>query len=193
MKINFNDIAIPDRYKIMSQTIVPRPIAWIVTQNKEGIINIAPFSYFNALSSEPPTLIVSIGHKKDGTPKDTLQNIRNTHKATICLTPPHLLEKMFQSSEALPHNQSEKEKFGIETQIFLNDYPPMIEGVETAYFCDFFQEINIGGKTVPIIMKINTVYLDEKIITNKERWHIEAKAVGRIGKWFATDYEIIKL
>lgn len=192
MNLKFEDLDKTSRYKIMSQTVVPRPIAWVVTENN-GIINVAPFSYFMALSSEPPTLLVSVGHKKDGKPKDTLRNTLETGKATICITPPELVEKMFASSESLGDNESEAEKFGIETVTILDDYPPMVKGVEVAYFCDFFRKVDIGGTTVPLIYKINTVFLDDKVITNKERLHIDFDAVGRIGKKFALEYKTIEL
>ena len=68
-----------EKYKLMAQTIIPRPIAWVVTQD-EDITNIAPFSYFIGLSSDPASVLISVGHKSDGTPKDTLRNIRKTKK-----------------------------------------------------------------------------------------------------------------
>jgi flavin reductase (DIM6/NTAB) family NADH-FMN oxidoreductase RutF len=105
MNIDFNKVNPTDIYKLMSHSIIPRPIAWIVTrQNK--ITNIAPFSYFTALSSNPPTMIVSIGHKADGTPKDTLENIRKTGACTICIAHPKQLNKMHFSSKSLAANQS---------------------------------------------------------------------------------------
>jgi len=82
MLFDFAKLDKAKRYKLMSSSIIPRPIAWIVTKQND-IINIAPFSYFTALSSNPPTLLVSIGHKRtDNTPKDTLRNIRETKKCT---------------------------------------------------------------------------------------------------------------
>ena len=79
MLINYAAIDPNTRYKLMSQTVTPRPIAWVVTEDG-GIVNIAPFSYFAPLSSEPPVVVVSVGHKKDGSPKDTLANIQKTKK-----------------------------------------------------------------------------------------------------------------
>ncbi len=192
MNIKFSELDKLMRYKIMSQTVIPRPIAWVVTENN-GIVNIAPFSYFMALSSEPPTLLVSVGHKKDGTPKDTLRNTLDTGKATICITPPSMVEKMFATSEVLPLAESEAVKFGIETWKVKENYPPMIKGVQVAYFCDFFRKVDIGGSTIPLIYQIEAVYLDDSIITDKERMHINFDAVGRIGKKFALEYKTIEL
>ena len=106
MLIDYKDQELTQKYQLMAQTIIPRPIAWIVTEDKDGIINVAPFSYFIGLSSQPPTVLVSIGHKADGTPKDTLQNIRETKKCTICMVDEAHLEMMHFSSKGLPHKES---------------------------------------------------------------------------------------
>ena len=145
MLIDYSQKQLTQRYQLMAQTIIPRPIAWIVTYNTQGEINIAPFSYIMGLSSEPPTMVVSIGHKKDGSPKDTLQNIRDTRKCTICMVEEKDLEKMHFSSKGLGKDESEAEVFDIPTKELVDGYPPMIEGVPSAYFCDFNQEIDLGG------------------------------------------------
>ena len=76
------DTKLNENYKLMAQTILPRPIAWVVTEDN-GVVNIAPFSYFIGLSSEPASVLISVGHKADGTPKDTLANLRKHKKCTI--------------------------------------------------------------------------------------------------------------
>jgi len=86
------DTKVNETYKLMAQTIIPRPIAWVVTED-EGVVNIAPFSYFIGLSSEPASVLISVGHKADGTPKDTLANIRKNQKCTICMVQESDLEK----------------------------------------------------------------------------------------------------
>ena len=83
MILDYKDIDDLNRYKIMSGTVIPRPIAWIVTED-EGVLNAAPFSYFIPISSNPALLIVAIGKKDDGSPKDSLANILKHKKATIC-------------------------------------------------------------------------------------------------------------
>ncbi len=179
MIVGFEELQLKDRYKIMSRSIIPRPIAWIVTE-RNGI-NVAPFSYFTGLSSEPPTLIVSIGHKKDGSPKDTLVNIMQTKKCTICSVTPQHLEQMHQSSESLEYGQSEAERFGIHTKRVVEEYPPIILGSPTALFCTLYQTIELGGsKTIPLILQIQKAYLDDA--HTAEGFDIDFVAVGRVGK-----------
>jgi len=98
MFIDYREKAASQRYQLMAQSIIPRPIAWVVTEN-DGVINVAPFSYFIGLSSEPATLLISVGHKSDGSEKDTLRNLRKSKKCTICMVDEELLEKMHFSSK----------------------------------------------------------------------------------------------
>jgi flavin reductase (DIM6/NTAB) family NADH-FMN oxidoreductase RutF len=118
------DTKLNENYKLMAQTILPRPIAWVVTEDN-GVVNIAPFSYFIGLSSEPASVLISVGHKADGTPKDTLANIRKNQKCTICMVEEKDLEKMHFSSKGLEKDESEAEQFDIETEVMVEGYPPM--------------------------------------------------------------------
>jgi len=179
------DTKLNENYKLMAQTILPRPIAWVVTED-DGIINIAPFSYFIGLSSEPATVLISVGHKPDGTPKDTLANIRKNKKCTICMVEEENLEKMHFTSKGLDKDKSEAEVFNIPTKNLIDGYPPIIEGVPSAYFCTFNQEINLGDSlTIPIVLNVKEIFVDDRIITNKERLTISFKPVARIGKSYA--------
>jgi flavin reductase (DIM6/NTAB) family NADH-FMN oxidoreductase RutF len=179
------DKTVNETYKLMAQTIIPRPIAWVVTED-EGIVNIAPFSYFIGLSSNPATVLISVGHKLDGSPKDTLANIRKNGKCTICMVAEKDLEKMHFSSKGVDKEISEAEMFDIETVSLLDAYPPMIEGVPSAYFCELNQEIDLGGgSTIPLILNVKQIFVSNEVITDKERLTISFSPVARIGKSYA--------
>jgi len=178
------DTKLNENYKLMAQTIIPRPIAWVVTEDN-GVINIAPFSYFIGLSSEPATLLISVGHKLDGEPKDTLANIRKNRKCTICMVEPSHLKQMHSSSKGLPKEISEAEVFDISTTTLIDGYPPMIDGVPVAYFCELNQEIDIGGSTIPLILNLKEVFVDDRVTTDKESLTISFEPVARIGKKYA--------
>ena len=184
MIYNFNEVEALDRYKLMANTIIPRPIAWIVTEDK--VVNVAPFSYFTGLSGNPATILVSIGHKANGEKKDTLVNILKTKKATVCIVDDSFYEKLDATKEELPHDESEADKFNLELIKPFEDYPAMIKGARTAFFCDFFQTVEIGGKTIPTILEIKNMYIDDKILTDKENIRINFDdALARVGKSYA--------
>ncbi|SFV55161.1 Nitrilotriacetate monooxygenase component B [hydrothermal vent metagenome] len=179
------DKALNETYKLMAQTIIPRPIAWVVTED-EGVVNIAPFSYFIGLSSEPASVLVSVGHKHDGTPKDTLANIRKHQKCTICMVQESDLEKMHFSSKGLDKELSEAEIFDIKIERLAEGYPPVIKGVPSAYFCELNQEIDLGGgSTIPLVLNVKQIFVDDAVITDRERLTISFDPVARIGKSYA--------
>ena len=152
----------------------------------EGVVNIAPFSYFIGLSSDPASVLISVGHKADGTPKDTLANIRKHQKCTICMVEENDLEKMHLSSKGLDKEVSEAEMFNIETVFLTEGYPPMVKGVPSAYFCELNQEIDLGGgSTIPLVLNVKQIFVDDEVIVDKERLTIAFKPVARIGKSYA--------
>ena len=87
MEFDFEVLAASDRYKLLTSTIVPRPIAWVTTVSKNGVRNAAPFSFFNAMSNDPALLAIGIMNKADGTPKDTARNILATGEFVVNLVP----------------------------------------------------------------------------------------------------------
>jgi len=179
------DKTVNETYKLMAQTIIPRPIAWVVTED-EGVVNIAPFSYFIGLSSDPASVLISVGHKPDGTPKDTLANLRKNRKCTICMVEEKDLEKMHFSSKDVDKGISEAALFDIETETVAEGYPPMIKGVPSAYFCELNQEIDLGGgSTIPLVLNVKEIFVDDAVITDKERLTISFDPVARIGKSYA--------
>ncbi len=186
MVIDYADKELTQRYQLMAQTIIPRPIAWIITQNEQGLLNVAPFSYFMGLSSEPATMIVSIGHKSDGSEKDTLRNIRQNGKCTICMVDEAHLETMHFSSKELHETESEATTFNIKTKEVVAGFPPMVEGVPSAFFCEFYQEITLkGSKTIPLVVEIKEQFIDEAILADKEKMILDYEPVARVGKSYA--------
>ncbi|HFC03387.1 MAG TPA: flavin reductase family protein [Nitratifractor salsuginis] len=185
MKIDYAKIPASDRYKLMAQSVVPRPIAWIVTED-EGVLNLAPFSYFTPLSSEPATLIVSVGHRPDGRPKDTLANLRKHGRCTLCLVSPELLEPMHCSSKPLSHEESEAKRFDIPMTGIFEGFPPMVEGAPSAFACTLLQEVELeGSKTRPLILKIEEQYIDDSCVVNPERLYLDCELIARVGPNYA--------
>lgn len=184
MLYDFIEQAPASRYKLMSQSVIPRPIAWIVTEDG-ATVNVAPFSYFTPLSSEPPTLIVSVGHKSDGIPKDTLSNLRRHGVCTVCMVGELHLDPMHFSSKELPHAQSEVETFDIATEAIVTDFPPIISGAPVAFFCRLHQELDLGGKTVPLVLQIEKQFVRDDCLSDPERLTIRYDPVARTGRHYA--------
>jgi flavin reductase (DIM6/NTAB) family NADH-FMN oxidoreductase RutF len=185
MLIDFKEKTASERYHLMSSTVIPRPIAWIATEGE--VLNIAPFSYFTPLSSEPATLIVSIGHRTDGTPKDTLRNLRESKKCVVCIIDEDHFESMHLSSKGLDAAQSEIKVFDITTKTMIEGFPPMPEGIKIAFFCEYLQEVDLkGSRTIPVIIEIKHLYLDNEIISDTEKITLAFSSIARVGRKYAT-------
>lgn len=107
-------ISTQERYKLMIGSIVPRPIAWVSTLSPKGVPNLAPFSFFNAVCSEPPIISVSIMRRgSDGQKKDTLNNIEATGEFVVQIVSEPLVQAMNQTAAEYPPNISEFEAAGL--------------------------------------------------------------------------------
>lgn len=127
----------------MLQGIVPRPIARVVTESADGVTNVAPFSYFTGVSSEPPLVMISVQYQSDGSLKDTLRNIRETGVATICTVRPSDTSKMHSSASRV--QESEAKLFGIDVEKTLSDYAPRVSTAPTAMMCSLEREVSFDG------------------------------------------------
>lgn len=181
MIIDYSEVNDLNRYKIMSDTVTPRPIAWIVTED-DGVINAAPFSYFVPLSSNPPVVIVSIGKKDDGTPKDTLHNILKNKKATICFVNKDNCQDVKNCAMPLDKKESEIKTYEIDVQKPLEDFPAMIASTQTALFCEFYKTVELPGNTTPVILEVKKQFIEDGRLDEKSHVHVEN--VGRSGAYF---------
>jgi len=181
MILDYKDINDLNRYKIMSGTVIPRPIAWIVTED-EGVLNCAPFSYFIPISSNPALVLVAIGQKDDGSPKDSLANILNKKKATICFAKKEHADLVQKCAAPLGKDESEIEKYEIEVKEAKEGYPPMIASCESALFCEYYDTYEIPSKTTPVILEVKHQFIEDDKIN--ERNHVNIDNIGRCGVTF---------
>ncbi len=173
---NTTELNSTEIYHLMAQTVIPRPIAWIVTED-EGVVNIAPFSFFTPLSADPATVIVSIGTKSDGSPKDTMANIIKNRRCTICMVDEYNLEKMHYSSAELDRSISEAKQYDIELESTFDSYPPRVQNATVAYACTLNQLIDLGDtRTQPIVLNIEQIYTHDTQ---------QLKPVARVGRAYS--------
>ena len=185
LNYTIKDLELIDVYKLISNTVTPRPIAWISTLSSQGVLNLAPFSYFTPLSSKPATLLISIGHKADGTPKDTLKNLRETKKCSIVIAMPQELKALNDSANPLDYNNSEFSTFNIESKAAEADFPAIPKSAKIALFCEYYKEVELeGSKTIPTIVEVKKVFVDDSLILDKEpvKINIERPTLARVGK-----------
>ncbi len=102
MQIDPSQHSAPDNYKLLTNLVVPRPIAWVTSQNADGVVNLAPFSFFNAVSGNPIYLIVSVGVNDAGEMKDTAKNILASGEFVVNMVTEELFDAMNVSAADFP-------------------------------------------------------------------------------------------
>jgi len=128
----------------MVGTILPRPIAWVSTVAPDGRTNLAPFSFFQGVTANPPTLMFVPVNNRDGGKKDTVRNIELVPEFVVNLVPRALAESMNRTSALLPYGESEFEAFGIARAPSSRVRPPRVDGAPVAFECALHQIVHIG-------------------------------------------------
>lgn len=110
MELDFTGALADRAYPILASLVCPRPIAWVTTLNPDGSVNVAPFSFFNLVGTEPPLLMFCPGDRDDGTPKDSARNARDRGEFVVNLVDDPLAEVMVRTSASLPPGESEAQR-----------------------------------------------------------------------------------
>ncbi len=187
MILDFDELTANQRYFQTIQTLLPRPIAWALSENDGGGFNLAPFSYFTAVCSEPPLVMISMSRKTETEPKDTCANITARERFVIHIPSRDDLEAMNASSATLPAGISEVEHLGLELTDFDGFPLPRLKSAKVAYGCSLYEIKEIGDAPQTLIFgKIERMYLDDSILELRDDGRIKVDAarldpVARLG------------
>ena len=144
MHLDFATLPPRTAYSWMTTTILPRPIAWVSTISADGKTNLAPFSFFQAITSNPPTLMFVPANNREGLPKDTLRNVEATREFVVNVVPFALAETMNACAALLPYGESEFAAFGIEATPSTHVRPPRVAASPVAFECALHSVTRIG-------------------------------------------------
>lgn len=183
MIIQPNKISSKERYKLAIGTILPRPIAWVSTINKEGIPNLAPFSYFTVASVSPLTLLFCPQNPQDDVKKHTQQNIEAVPEFVINLTNEETAEAMNLSATDLPLGDSEFDFAGVTPVASETISVPRVAEAPVAFECKLQQLISIsekaGGGTV-IFGEVTCIHIRDDIYVDGYVQLEQLKPIGRL-------------
>ena len=144
MLLDFSALSPRDAYQWMTLTILPRPIAWVSTISANGRTNLAPFSFFQGICANPPTLMFVPVNNRQGIKKDTVRNIEAVPEFVVNLVSHSLAEKMNATAALLPYGESEFEKFGITAAPSGRVRPPRVADAPVAFECRLDRFVHIG-------------------------------------------------
>ncbi|WP_096816976.1 flavin reductase family protein [Lactococcus fujiensis] len=163
-------------YKLMSGSIIPRPIAWVTTQNRSGLVNVAPFSFFNVVSSQPPLVSIAFTAKKD-----TFNNIMATKEAVIHLISSQNVKEMNLTASKLNSNESEADKYDLELIPSQRVTVPSLKNSLVRFETVLYKHIPLENDAQFVILKLKNFIFDEEVL-EESSLHILAEKLDPVAR-----------
>lgn len=157
-------------YATMIRAITPRPIAWVSTISPRGFSNLAPFSYFNGICSQPAALMFSPVNRLDGSKKDTVRNIESNGQFVVNLVPFTIAESMFKTAGDYEYETSEFESVGLTEKSSEWVKPPRVAETSIQFECELIQIVPVGEGPLAanvIIGKILLMHISDDILDDQ--------------------------
>ena len=169
MIITPEDLSPERRYYLMSSCIVPRPIAWVGTLNEDGSHNLAPYSYFNAISATPPIIGIGIGRAHDKPEKDTLRNARRTGELAVSIPTLDQANLVEASAENLPYGDDEFKHCGLTPRLGQAVSAPIVAEAKVSLECIVYDVIPIKRSNSTLLLaEIKVFHILDTILDDKQ-------------------------
>lgn len=198
MQINLQDLDMREAYKLLTGVIVPRPIGWVSTLNRDGVRNLAPFSFFNGVSIIPPTVSVSIYNtppgpgRTDGV-KDTLRNIKVTGEFVVHIVSESLGETMNMTATDYPPDMDDFAMTGLAAVASEKVRPDRIAEAAVAMECRLHGLMPVGpgfGGATLVVGEVVLLHLRDDIVN--ERNHIDIHVLQPIARIGGPEYIVVR-
>ncbi len=194
MEFSASDLSATELYKLLTGAVVPRPIAWVSTRSETGGLNLAPFSFFNAVCANPPTLMVSVGSRDDGRPKDTALNARATGQFVINVTTEEVVEAMNATAVDAPPGEDEFRLVGLTPAPSSVVAPPRVAESPVSFECRLAQTLSIGSNTLLFGEVLHLHVRDDVYLPHHKIDALALRPVGRLsGPQYARVQEVFSI
>jgi flavin reductase (DIM6/NTAB) family NADH-FMN oxidoreductase RutF len=185
-------------YKLLASTVTPRPIAWVTTISNAGVLNAAPYSFFNVMGSVPPTVAIGIMAAPGRGFKDTARNVLETGEFVINLVPEGLAEAMNLTCMDAPPEESELDIAGLEPAPAAHVRPPRIAASPVALECVTLSSVNVSAEQLIVIGKVLAIHVDDPFLLDVERGHVDTPRLGLIGRmhgagWYTRTADLFQI
>ncbi len=188
MQIDPSSSGVVDVYQYLVGIVTPRPIAWVTTLSPAGVVNLAPFSFFNAFGANPPVVVFSPTLRRDGTKKDTLLNLEKLGEFVVHTAVASLAEKVNLSSKEIPPDESEVTLTGLTAVPSVKVKPPRIKEAPVAMECVVKQIIPCGSGPIAanlVIGEVVMIHVADDVLDGKGGVDPrKLKTVARLGGAF---------
>ena len=182
MLFDFATLSAKDRYKLLVSTIVPRPIAWVVTQDPAGVLNAAPYSFFNAFANEPPVVVIGVGARTEGDFKDTGGNIRRTGQFVVNLVAEENAPAMNVTAIEFGPEVDELREAGLHTLPSTRVAPPRIAESPVAFECELMQAMDLAGNRSLVIGRVLAMHVRDDAVMDPARCYIDTPRLNLVGR-----------
>jgi flavin reductase (DIM6/NTAB) family NADH-FMN oxidoreductase RutF len=187
--INPQELSVKENYKFLTGSIIPRPIAFVTTLSSDGVLNAAPFSYFNALTSDPPLIAISVG-RKDGIQKDTSRNAEELGEFVVHIPDETYINAVNLTAANLERDQSEVELTNLTKAQSVKVGVPGIAESKIRMECIVEQIIPLGGtpdkpSTDLLIGRVVHYHISDELYQNGR---IDADKLKPVGRLAGTNY-----
>ncbi len=194
MRYDMSELAPPERYKLMVNTITPRPIAWVVTIDAQGTRNAAPFSFFNAMVAEPPLVVLGISpdNARAGVGmKDTLRAIKETGEFTVSLVHEANLEAMNVTAANAPPEVDEVALAKLEIAASVHVKPPYIATAPAAFECRLWQLIEPAPNAGIVLGEVLAMHIEDRLLGDEDgRLRIDNPAMKLVGRTYGAGWYV---
>lgn len=181
LHFDFATLAPAEVYKLVAGVVVPRPIAWVSTLGEGGHVNLAPYSFFGLMGSDPAVVAFGPGDRADGTPKDTALNIGRGGEFTVNLVSFDLAAVMNATATDFPHGMGEPETLGVALAPGVRVRVPRVAQSPASLECREVETVLIG-RTRVILGEVLGLHLRADAVQNLERHHVNTAALDLVGR-----------
>jgi len=163
-------------YRLLTAVVVPRPIAWVSSLSADGVLNLAPHSFYSVACARPPILLfTSVGKK------DTLRNVKETGEFVVNLATARLLDEVNDTSARFAPEQSEPDALGIAMEPSRRVRPPRVAGSPVSLECLLHSTTELGDSTL-VLGDVQLMTVEEDVITDGHPQYALLDPLARLGK-----------
>ena len=197
MLFDFAKIPGQECYKLLVSTVTPRPIAWVVSQDAKGVLNAAPFSFFNVFSGNPAVVAIGIGNRKPGQAKDSRANILETGQFVVNLVAEWNAEAMNITGIEFDPKVDELAQAGLTPVASTRVKPPRIAESPVALECELMQIIDMGESGL-VLGRVVVMHVHDEFVLDAAKYYIDTPNLKLLGRmhgrgWYARTSDLFDM
>lgn len=198
MEFDLRTLSSANRYRLMASIIIPRPIAWVTSQDSAGQLNAAPFSFFNMMGDDPPTVVLGVMLRAGGRLKDTAINIRTTGEFVVNMVGEDDVAAMNLTSAEAPPCVDETVLASLALEASVAVGPPRISSAPASFECRLLKVVDVSASQSLLIGEVLYGHVQDRFVTDAAKLRIDAVAMRLIGRvhgagWYSRQTDLFQL